>query len=90
MRQIVLALADETVRLMVACLGSVALRLDGDERDECVEGAVRADDGVGGALAEAGEGVEALEGRDEEVDVVQGQVRDQGVEEGTLPRQKRT
>ena len=45
---------------------------------------MRADDGVGGALAEGGEGVEALEGRDEEVDVVQGQVRDQGVEEGTL------
>ena len=48
---------------------------------------MRADDGVGGALAEAGERVEALEGRDEEVDVVQGQVRDQGVEEGTLPRE---
>ena len=45
---------------------------------------MRADDGVAGLLAEAGEGVEALEGRDQQVDVVQGQVRHQRVEEGPL------
>lgn len=67
-----------------ARLGAVALGLNGDETDEDLEGAVSSRDGVAGDLAVARERVEALEGADEQVDVVEGQVGDELVVDGAL------
>jgi len=57
-----------------ACLGPVALGLHGDKGHQQLHGAVRLHQGVAGDLPEAGEGVEALEHRDQQVDVVQAEV----------------
>lgn len=67
-----------------ACLRAVALRLHSDQADEDLEGSVRSRDGVAGDLAVARERVETLEGADEQVDVVEGQVGDELVVDRAL------
>ncbi len=71
-----------------AGLWPVALGLDCDEAHEGLEGSVGSRDGVAGDLAVAGDGVETLEGADQQVDVMQRKVRDELVVDRRLVGEK--
>ena len=69
-------------------LGAVRLRLDGDEAHQGLHSAVRPHNGVASGFTKTGEAVKALQGADEQVNVVQWQVVDQLViDSGRLFRQ---
>ena len=52
-------------------LGAVRLRLDGDEAHQGLHSAVRPHNGVASGFTKTGEAVKALQGADEQVNVVQ-------------------